>query len=108
MRESEQVPRDGLLSTRTDANIQALRRVRAALPAPVRSRLRMRTYDDVPRFNITIVDDSTCVAQPYLPEACGDESPALVMRRRSGVTGLFDTFVEVFASTWSRARDIGA
>jgi len=108
MREREQSHRAGLLSTRTEENIRTLRHVRDTLSPPARRNLSMRTYDGVPRFSITIVDDSTCVAQPYLPEARGEESPALVIRRRPGVGGLFDTFVQVFTSTWTRAQEIGA
>ena len=56
-------------------NIQALRSVRAKLSPEARDNLRIRTYDETVRFNITLIDERTCIVQPYLPDARGVESP---------------------------------
>lgn len=106
-REQEESHPDGLLSTLTTVNIKALQRVRAKLSAEARDRLEIHTYDEVVRFNITIVDDDTCVVQPYMPGARGVESPTLIMERQEVGVGLFDTFEQVFATTWERSTEIG-
>ncbi|RZS43426.1 hypothetical protein EV193_102405 [Herbihabitans rhizosphaerae] len=104
-RECEESQTDGHLSTLTKLNIDALRRIRAKLSPEAAENLRIRTYDEPVRFNITVVDDSKCVVQPYLPDARGVESPTLVLER-SGDTGLFDTFAQVFNSMWNRAKEV--
>lgn len=76
------------------------------LSEPARQNLMIRTYDEPVRFNITIVDDVTCVVQPYLPYARGVESPTMVMENQAGSPGLYDTFVRVFDSMWERAKEI--
>ncbi len=105
-REKEESHPDGLLSTLTTVNIEALRRVRAKLSPAARDNLKIHVYDEVPRFNITIIDDETCIAQPYMPDARGVESPTLVMERQDVGVGLFDTFEQVFTSTWERSREV--
>jgi len=105
-REREEGHPPGTLSTLTDINIRALRRVSGKLSPDARGNLRIRTYDEVPRFNITIIDDAKCVVQPYLPDARGVESPTLVIDKQTGGAGLFETFTQVFASLWARAKEV--
>jgi hypothetical protein len=96
----------GTLSTLTDINLRALRRVAAKVPHDACGNLRIRTYDEVPRFNITIVDDTKCVVQPYLPDARGVESPTLVIDKQPTGAGLFETFAQVFTSLWERGKEV--
>lgn len=104
-RDQEEGHDAGLLATLTDVNIQALRRTRTKLSPEARNNLRIRTYDETVRFNITIIDDRTCIVQPYLPDARGVESPTIVTEKQDE-PGLYDTFVQVFTSLWDRAKDI--
>lgn len=104
-RDQEEGHDPGLLSTLTDINIQALRRVREKLSPEARDNIRIRVYDETIRFNITIIDDRTCVVQPYLPDARGVESPTIVTEKQDDA-GLYGTFVQVFTSIWDRAKDI--
>jgi hypothetical protein len=106
LREKEESHPDGVLSTLTSLNIQALQRTKARLSPEARDNLKIKTYDEVVRFNITVVDDITCVVQPYLPDARGVESPTLVLEKRPGRGGLFDTFTQVFTSMWTRAQEV--
>lgn len=86
--------------------MQALSRLRAKLSPAAQANLKIRTYDESIRFNITIVNDETCVIQPYLPDARGLESPTLVTERQEDTPGLFETFQQVFSSMWERAEDV--
>lgn len=104
-RDQEEGHTPGLLATLTDVNIQALRRARAKLSPEARDNLHIRVYDETVRFNITIIDERMCVVQPYLPDARGVESPTIVTEKQDD-PGLYDTFVQVFASLWDRAKDI--
>lgn len=103
-RDQEEGHDPGLLGTLTDSNIQALRRTRGKLAPEVRDNLQIRVYDETVRFNITIIDDRTCIVQPYLPDARGVESPTIVTEKQDE-PGLYDTFVQVFTSMWNRAKD---
>lgn len=105
-REHEESQSPGHLSTFTRLNIDAIHRIRAKLSPEARKNLRIHTYDETVRFNITIVDNTTCVVQLYLPDARGVESPTLVMRRQADQVGLFDTFVDVFDSIVSRSTEV--
>jgi hypothetical protein len=105
-REQEESHPDGLLSTLTTVNIEALRRVRTKLSPEAKPNLKIHTYDEVVRFNITIIDDDTCVVQPYMPDARGVESPTLVMEKQAVGVGLFDTFEQVFTSMWERSTEV--
>jgi hypothetical protein len=49
---------------------------------------------------ILIVDNATCVVQPYLPGARGGDSPTLVIQRRASIGGLFAVFDQIFESLW--------
>jgi hypothetical protein len=106
VREQEESHPPGLLATLTTVNIAALRRIRTRLSLEGRENLKIRTYDETVRFNITLIDDKMCVVQPYLPDARGVESPTLVIQKQPTVVGLFDTFTQVFASMWDRAKEI--
>jgi hypothetical protein len=108
LREAEEAHRDGLLSNLTTINIEAMQRIRAKLSPEARSNLQFRTYDEPPRFNLTIIDDTTCVIQPYLPDARGVDSPTLVAERQDAAPGLFDTFAQVFTSIWDRATPVAS
>jgi hypothetical protein len=105
LRDQDEGHDPGLLGSLTEVNIQALRSVRAKLPPESRGNLRIRTYDETVRFNITIIDERTCIVQPYLPDARGVESPTLVTENQDD-PGLYDTFVQVFTSLWDRAKDL--
>lgn len=104
-RDREEGHDPGLLATLTDINIQALRRTRDKLTPEARDNLHLRVYDETVRFNITVIDDRTCIVQPYLPDARGVESPTLVTEKQDD-SGLYDTFIQVFTSLWDRAKDI--
>lgn len=67
IREREEGHPPGLLSDLTRTNIAALVRLRSRLTEAARERVELRAYDEVPRQNVLLVDDETCVAQPYLP-----------------------------------------
>jgi hypothetical protein len=107
-REREESHPAGVLTTLTRLNIQTLQRLHSKLSPEARGNLQLRTYDDAVRFNITVIDDITCIVQPYLPDARGVESPTFVMERQDGQpAGLFDTFNQVFESMWDRAVEVG-
>jgi Domain of unknown function (DUF5919) len=94
------------LAILTRVNIDALNGIASKLSPEAAGNLRIRTYDETVRFNITIIDDLTCIVQPYLPNARGVESPTLVIRRDANPTGLYDTFAQVFASLWGRGTTV--
>lgn len=56
--------------------------------------------------NIILVNDDLCVAQPYLNDARGLDSPTFVIERRWPDRGLFRTYEEVLTSLWKRSRQI--
>ncbi|PXY33855.1 DUF5919 domain-containing protein [Prauserella flavalba] len=105
-REQEESHPQGVLSTLTTLNIQTLQRLQGKLSPEARGNLRIRTYDEAVRFNITVIDDATCVVQPYLPDARGVESPTLVIEKQPGPPGLFETFSQVFESMWARSTEV--
>ncbi|MBM0236874.1 helix-turn-helix transcriptional regulator [Micromonospora sp. ATA32] len=102
-REAEEGFPAGQLSALTKLNIETLLRVRDRLPASVRDGMNLATYDETLRFNIVLVDD-LCVAQPYLAESRGVDSPAFVIRRDLPGAGLYPVFEQVFESQWQRGR----
>lgn len=107
-RDVEESYTPGTLAMLTKLNIDILRTIGRKLSPDATGALHIRAYDETIRFNITIIDDTICVVQPYLPHARGVESPTLVMRRDAHPAGLFDTFHHVFTAMWDRARDIPA
>lgn len=102
-REIEENYEPGDLSSLTRLNMAVLRRLRAELRVENRDQVELRCYDECIRFNITIIDHTQCVAQPYLPAVRGIDSPTLVIRRRNS-GGMFATFERVFSSLWVNAR----
>jgi hypothetical protein len=104
-REAEESLSPGHLSMLTRINIEAIRRLKGKLSTDAQPNLRIRTYDEPVRFNITIVDDTTCVVQTYLPDARGLDAPTLVLERQPQ-PGLFDTFAQVFTAIWDRATEV--
>lgn len=104
-REIEEGYPPGHLSALTELNIQTLvQRVRNKLSPEARERLQIRTYDEVIRFNILLIDGQTCVIQPYLPEGRGVDSPTIVVSRRWPTAGLYPMFDQVFAALWERSQ----
>ncbi|MEU6701730.1 DUF5919 domain-containing protein [Pseudonocardia sp. NPDC046786] len=104
-REAEEGLTPGHLSMLTDLNIEVTERLRRKLSPDSAERLHIRTYDETIRFNITIVDDRTCVVQPYLPDVRGLDAPTFIADRASdGETGLYGIFTGVFESLWERAE----
>jgi hypothetical protein len=104
-REAEEGYPPGHLSALTELNIQTLvTRVRNRLSEEARGRLEVRTYDETIRFNILLIDDSTCVFQPYLPESRGLDSPTFLAVRRWPTAGLYPMFDQVFTSLWERGQ----
>jgi hypothetical protein len=87
-------------------NIVLTTRVRDRLGENDRDRLEIGTYDDTVRFNLTIIDNTLCVAQPYLPQSRGVDSPTLIVQRRSPTAGLFPMFDQIFNAMWERRRQV--
>ncbi|WP_214109725.1 DUF5919 domain-containing protein [Acrocarpospora catenulata] len=106
-REAEENYTDQTLQSLTALNISILTRLRARLDEESAARLEIRVYDETIRFNILIVDGTTCVVQPYLPAARGVDSPTLVMTHdESTEAGLFPVFAQVFTSLWERSTPV--
>ncbi|QVI22921.1 hypothetical protein KHQ06_08135 [Nocardia tengchongensis] len=103
-REIEEGHPSGLLTNLTDANIRTLERVRRRVTPQTPGSLLIKVYDQPIRFNITIIDSTICVMQPYLPSARGVESPTFVSRK-SGAAGLYGTFSEVFEGMWADGNE---
>ncbi|MFF4807096.1 DUF5919 domain-containing protein [Micromonospora chersina] len=93
----------GQLAALTKLNIETLLRVRDRLPADLLDNMNLATYDETLRFNVVLVD-GLCVAQPYLAESRGIDSPAFVIGRDEAGTGLYPVFEQVFESQWQRRR----
>lgn len=106
-REREEGYTDRYLTTLTKLNIEVLARVRDRLPAGARDRLSIAVYDETIRFGIVLVDDDTCVVQPYLPRARGVDSPTFLLRRGGPeATGLYAAFERVYSELWERSRGV--
>nr|WP_278045024.1 DUF5919 domain-containing protein [Krasilnikovia cinnamomea] len=88
------------LGALTTLNLQGVLRVRDRLPADLRERIEVATYDQTIRFNITIIDQKLCIAQPYLPHARGVESPTMVIKKRFPTGGLYSVFERTFDELW--------
>jgi hypothetical protein len=102
-REQEEGYPPGHLSALTSLNMQILQqRVRDRLRPSAQKRLEIATYDETIRFNIILIDDQTCIMQPYLPETRGVDSPTFLIQRRWPAAGLFSTFDQLFSSLWER------
>ena len=105
-REQEEGYPPGHLSTLNALNVGLLTRLRARLPAEDRDRLRIALYDETIRFNIILVDDSTCVVQPYMPQARGVDSPTLLIRRTDEPGGLYPVFEQVYEAIQERSKPL--
>lgn len=105
-RETEEGFQEGDLSALTALNIQTLQRLRSRLPEPTQRLVEIGTYDEIPRFNILLIDEELCIAQPYLPNSRGVDSPTMVIRRCWPDAGLYPTFSHVFESAWDRRRSL--
>jgi hypothetical protein len=105
-REREEQYMPGHLSALNKLNIDILSRLRDHLPAQARDRMTLAVYDETIRFNIILVGDHTCVAQPYLPHARGIDSPTLLIRQTSAHDGLFTLFEQVYEALAERSRPI--
>jgi hypothetical protein len=105
-REREEEYPEGFLSGLNSLNIQVMARHRDRLPADARDRMQLRLYDETVRFNIVLVDDEVCVVQPYLPQACGVDSPTLLIRRHGSPGGLYPIFEQVYEAIAERSREI--
>jgi transcriptional regulator with XRE-family HTH domain len=104
-REKEEGFAAGHLSSLTALNMHTLTsRVRDRLPDDKRDHLQIASYDETIRFNITLIDDTLCIAQPYLPELRGVESPTMVIQQRSPHAGLYPTFARIFTMLWERSQ----
>jgi DNA-binding transcriptional regulator YiaG len=104
-REAEEGFPAGQLSALTTINVETLLRVRASLPDDLQDQVELALYDETLRFNVVLVDD-LCVAQPYLAESRGVDSPAFVIRRRQHCVGLYSLFEQIFETHWRRARQL--
>lgn len=105
-REDEEGYKDGTLTTLTALNISMLTRLKEKLAPEAASLLELRVYDETIRFNILIVDGTTCVVQPYLPQARGVDSPTIVINDNTAADGLFPVFDQVFTSMWERSSPV--
>jgi hypothetical protein len=105
-REREEEHPPGYLATFTTLNIQVMTRLRDRLPAEARDQLRLAVYDETIRFNLILVDDVTCVVQPYLPRARGIDSPTLLLRRNGTPSGLYPVFEQVYAAIEDRSTPL--
>jgi hypothetical protein len=99
-REAEEDQQAGQLSALTALNLQGVLRVRDKLPADVRERIEVATYDQPIRFNITLINGELCIAQPYLPHARGVEAPTMVINKRWPSAGLYPVFERTFDELW--------
>ncbi|HEX9515398.1 MAG TPA: hypothetical protein VF940_04390 [Streptosporangiaceae bacterium] len=53
-----------------------------------------------------MVDDHTCVAQPYLPNARGIDSPTLLIRAMAASGGLYPVFEQFYEALVERSRPV--
>lgn len=68
IREQEEGYDTGFLAGLTEINLKILKeRVRSVLQPEARDRVEIGLSDETVRFNITLIDDTTGVIQPYLP-----------------------------------------
>ncbi|WP_146169467.1 DUF5919 domain-containing protein [Actinoplanes italicus] len=100
-REFEEDMTAGTLGALTALNLQGILRVRDRLPAEIRDRIEVATYDQTIRVNITLINESLCIAQQYLPHARGVESPTMVIKKRWPTAGLYHVFERTFDELWS-------
>jgi transcriptional regulator with XRE-family HTH domain len=105
-RETEEDHSPEVLSGLTKTNIATLRRIQNRLPTEATENLQLRTYDEPLRFNLTLIDGTTCIVQTYLPHARGMESPTLMIEKQDHTEGLLPVFTYVFEYYWNRGKPI--
>lgn len=105
-REQEEGYTDHHLVTLTRLNIEVLTRLRKRLSPEAAERLEIAVYDETVRFNITLINDQTCIMQPYLPQARGVDSPIFIIERRPSGNGLYAAFEQIFTSLWERSTPL--
>lgn len=104
VREREEGYDTGFLAGLTEINLRIMKeRVRSLLAPDARELVEIGISDETIRFNITLIDDTTGVIQPYLPQARGVDSPTFLVERRKHGGELFHTFEQIFTSLWDRA-----
>lgn len=102
-REREEGYPEGRLSALTALNLTILQdRVAERLSPDAAQRIEFGVYDEPIRFNITLIDAQLCVAQPYLPQTRGVDSPTFLVRKRRTTGGLYPTFDQIFTTLWER------
>lgn len=103
-REIEEGHTAGHLGALTTLNLQGVLRVRDRLPTDLHDRIEVATYDQTLRVNITLISETLCIAQHYLPHARGVESPTAVIRKRLPGGGLYAVYERVFTEMWESAQ----
>ncbi|GGX58895.1 DUF5919 domain-containing protein [Streptomyces chartreusis] len=102
-REQEEGYPENRLSDLTAMNLMILREHVAGRVSPeAQERIEIGVYDEPIRFNVLLVDTELCVAQTYLPQARGVDSPTFVIRKRRPSGGLYSSFEQVFSAMWER------
>jgi hypothetical protein len=76
-------------------------RVHVRRQRDVGDRFEVATYDQTVRFNITLINNELCIAQPYLPHARGVEAPTMVIKKRWPAAGLYPVFERTFEELWN-------
>ncbi|UPK76405.1 DUF5919 domain-containing protein [Nocardioidaceae bacterium SCSIO 66511] len=93
----------GKLSLLTTMNMEILQqRVYDQLSNDARPRMQIATYSETIRFNLIIVDDELCIAQPYLPATRGVDAPTFVIKRQWATGGMFGVFQQMLDHLWDR------
>ncbi|MEU4557439.1 DUF5919 domain-containing protein [Actinoplanes sp. NPDC023936] len=100
-REVEEGMTAGHLGSLTTLNLQGILRIRDRLPAEIRDRIDVATYDQTIRVNVMLINDAVCVAQTYLPHSRGVEAPTIVIKKRWPAAGLYPVFERTFNELWS-------
>lgn len=107
VREAEEHYAPGHLTALGNMNLTIARGIRDQLPPEAAERFEIRMYDECVRFNITLIDNSLCIVQPYLPDTRGVDSPTFVARNGlSPDGGLYQIFEQVYESVWNRGKPI--
>jgi hypothetical protein len=105
-REREEGYRTGYLSILNELNIAALQKARSRLPDQTQANLQIGIYDATVRFNILLIDERICVAQPYLPKSRGVDSPTFVLNPMADGRDLYSTFDQLFTMTWESRQPL--
>lgn len=87
----------------TDVNIEIMKRLRRKLSSDGQQRFTVAVYDEVPRFNITLIDDDLCIVQPYLLDTRGLDSPTFLIDRQGDNVGLYPVFEQTYLTLLDRS-----